>query len=100
MGANEWNEERASDAARLLHAMAHPKRLLLLTALSDKVLTASSLARSVGISHSTTLKHLNRLVEVGVVLVSQKSASMAFEISSREALHVIHQITGNIRTGA
>lgn len=80
----ELNELQAHKAAKLLQAIAHPKRLLLLTALSDRQLSAGRLASAVGLPPGLVYKHLYKLVETGLLTVSAKSAGMCFCIASPE----------------
>jgi DNA-binding transcriptional ArsR family regulator len=70
-------EAHALHAARLLQALAHPKRLLMLALLSERKLPASA----VGLSRATVFKHLNRMVEVGVLSVNVEAAGMTFSVS-------------------
>lgn len=104
MTTTELNEQRAHDWAKLLQAIAHPKRLLLLTVLADRRLSAGRLAAAVGLPPGLVYKHLHKLVEIGLLRVSAKSAGMCFSIASPEiAFKLIEiqavlaaQIPGNV----
>lgn len=100
----ELYEQQAHEAAKLLQAMAHPKRLLLLTALSDRQLSAGRLAAAVGLPPGVVYKHLHKLVEAGILHPSAKSAGVCFSVASPEiAFKLIEiqavlaaQISGNV----
>ena len=80
----DLNEQQAHEAARLLQAIAHPKRLLLLAVLSDRQLSAGRLAAAVGLPPGMVSKHLHKLVEIGMLTVGAKPAGMRFSIASPE----------------
>ncbi|MBZ7927588.1 winged helix-turn-helix domain-containing protein (plasmid) [Ensifer adhaerens] len=82
----ELNEQQAEEAAKFLQAIAHPKRLLLLAALSDRQLSAGRLAAAVGLPAGMVYKHLHKLVEIGMLSVSVKAAGMRFSIASPETV--------------
>ncbi|MBD9638881.1 winged helix-turn-helix transcriptional regulator [Ensifer sp. ENS07] len=82
----DLNEEQALEAAKFLQAIAHPKRLLLLTILSNRQLSAGRLAAAVGLPSGMVYKHLHKLVEIGVLSVSVKAAGMRFSIASPETV--------------
>ncbi|KSV74456.1 hypothetical protein N182_27835 [Sinorhizobium sp. GL2] len=100
----ELNEQRAHEAAKLLQAIAHPKRLLLLAVLADRQLSASRLAVAVGLPPGMVYRHLHKLVEIGMITVSAKSAGMRFSLASPETAFKLMeiltvmpaQISGNI----
>lgn len=91
-GTATFDETRASDAARLLRVLAHPKRLLLVTVLCDRQLSARRLGHAVGLSRATVFKHLNQLVEIGLLTVTMKAATMTFSVSSPETLEIVTAI--------
>lgn len=82
----ELNEKQALEAAKFLQAIAHPKRLLLLAALSDRQLPAWRLAAAVGLPSGMVYKHLHKLVEIGLLSVNVKAAGMRFSIASPETV--------------
>ncbi|MBD9541346.1 winged helix-turn-helix transcriptional regulator [Ensifer sp. ENS04] len=88
----ELNEQQAHNGAKLLQAIAHPKRLLLLTVLADRRLSAGRLAAAVGLPSGLVYKHLHTLVESGLLRVSAKSAGMCFSIASPEIAFKLTEI--------
>lgn len=88
----DLNEQQAHEAAKLLQAIAHPKRLLLLAVLSDRQLSAGRLAAAVGLPPGMVYKHLHKLVEIGVLTVSAESAGMRFSIASPETAFKLMEI--------
>ncbi|MBD9650219.1 winged helix-turn-helix transcriptional regulator [Ensifer sp. ENS09] len=97
----ELNEQQANEAAKLLQAIAHPKRLLLLAVLADRQLSAGRLAAAVGLPPGMVYKHLHRLVDIGMLAVSIKSAGMCFSIASPDIAFKIQavlaaQVSANI----
>ena len=61
--------------ARIAKALAHPTRLLLLDALSEKALCVCEMTELVGADQSTVSKHLAILKDAGF-LVMEKQGSM------------------------
>ncbi|PSS59404.1 hypothetical protein C6558_38565 [Ensifer sp. NM-2] len=80
-----FNEALASDATRFLRVLAHPKRLLLLTILSERQLSARRLGHAVGLSRATVFKHLNQLVEIGLLPRSEKHVDRVFNEAEQVA---------------
>lgn len=63
--------------AKVAKALAHPTRLLLLDALSEKEMCVCDLTELVGADQSTVSKHLAILKEVGLV-IGRKERSMNY----------------------
>jgi ArsR family transcriptional regulator len=63
--------------ARIGKALAHPSRLLILEALSDRQVSVCELTRLVGADQSTVSKHLAVLKQAGLV-ADRKAGTMAF----------------------
>lgn len=63
--------------AKVAKALAHPTRLLLLDALSEKEMCVCDLTELVGADQSTVSKHLAVLKEVGLV-IGRKERSMNY----------------------
>ncbi|SDN05204.1 helix-turn-helix transcriptional regulator [Ensifer sp. YR511] len=84
-----WNEDNASEAARLLQVIAHPKRLLLLSILVERQLSASKLAAAIGISQPTVFRHLYRLEDLGLISINSSTSSMTFAIASPETVELL-----------
>lgn len=86
MTNNELLQTRASEAAALLKAMSHPKRLLILCMLCDAPGTsAGDLAKVTGLSPSATSQHLARMREEGLI-DSQRDAQRIHYFIADEAV--------------
>ncbi len=69
--------ERYEARARVAKALAHPSRLLMLDALSERELCVCELTELVGADQSTVSKHLSILKQAGVV-ADRKEGTMTF----------------------
>ncbi|WP_312367030.1 metalloregulator ArsR/SmtB family transcription factor [Ensifer sp.] len=91
-----WDDSKASRVANFLQAVAHPKRLLLLTALSGRTLSASTLARAVGVSQPTAFRHLQRLQDAGIVTANRHATVMRFAIASPALLQLLFELENGL----
>lgn len=74
-------------------AMADPNRAQILAALaSGRQHTAGELARWIGLAPSTTSRHLARLVDAGLVVVTPSGRRRFFNIASEEVAHWLEQV--------
>lgn len=79
----------AEQAAALLKAMSHPKRLLILCMLCGAPATsAGALARVTGLSASATSQHLARMRDEGLIS-SQRDAQRVLYSIKNEAVNAI-----------
>ena len=66
--------------AKIAQALAHPTRLLLLDALSEKELCVSEMTELVGADQSTVSKHLTLLKEAGFIEMEKKGTMSYYSI--------------------
>ena len=62
--------------AELCSALADPKRILMLYALSEKPCTVNELAEALGLNQPTTSRHLGMLRERGLVLAQREGQTV------------------------
>lgn len=72
----DLSEEITALHAGICSALADPRRILLLYALSEKPRNVSDLADELGISQPTTSRHLNILRERGLVIARRERQSV------------------------
>lgn len=66
--------------AKVLKAMAHPTRLLLVDALSRGEQTVAELTALAGVDMSTVSKHLAVLREVGIVTADKRTVQVFYSL--------------------
>jgi DNA-binding transcriptional ArsR family regulator len=75
-------ESRAADAARLLGALANPRRLIVLCRLAlDGACTVGDLAAVVGLSQSALSQHLAVLRTQGIVTTRREGLNVFYSIA-------------------
>jgi DNA-binding transcriptional ArsR family regulator len=92
--------EQLAEEATLLHAnicaaLADPKRILILYALSEKNVNVSELAHIIGTSQPTASRHLKILREGGLVISERHGASVVYQLTDPrfiEALDILRSI--------
>lgn len=70
--------------ANTLRAMAHPKRLMILSQLGDDGRSVSELAHAVGISLQNASQHLRVLRDRGVVVAERAGHEVKYRLASPE----------------
>ena len=85
-------QARATDAARLLRALANESRLAVLCRLGGGERTVGELQRHVGLSQSALSQHLARLREEGLVAARRKGRSIWYRIADPHAMQVIERL--------
>ncbi len=83
-------QDAASDACRLLRALAHPGRLLLLCQLAQGEHCVSELEDITGIHQPTLSQQLTVLREEGMVSTRREGKQIFYHVTSKEALAVLH----------
>jgi len=81
--------------AGICSALADPRRILMLYALSDKPRNVSELADELGISQPTTSRHLNLLRERGLVTAKREGQSVVNTLADEriiQALDLLRQV--------
>jgi DNA-binding transcriptional ArsR family regulator len=75
--------------AELCSALADPKRLLILYALSEQSLNVSDLAVNVGISQPAASRHLKVLKERGLVRAERQGASVEYHLTDHRLIEAL-----------
>ena len=75
--ADEWK-------ARVLHAFAHPNRLKILFMLHQGGQSVGKMARALGVSETTILKHLAVLHERNIVAIRREGKVVFYEMEAPE----------------
>ena len=86
-----------SQSARILDAMANPKRLEVLTRLAARETSVGALSDLVGLSHSALSQHLSKLRGTGLVSTRRHAQTVYYSCSSSAVLH-IHQLLNDVFT--
>lgn len=84
---------RADEAAALLGALAHPKRLLVLCALLDGEQSVGRLAERAGLPQATLSQHLARMRLQGLVATRRDGTSIHYRLADpviRDVLGVLY----------
>ncbi len=79
---NENERARYQARARIIKAMAHPTRLFLVDALSERSQCVAELTEQVGADMSTVSKHLAVLKNVGIVEDEKKGAQIFYRLKT------------------
>jgi ArsR family transcriptional regulator len=87
-------EASAGKAARLLHALANERRLMILCQLTEGERSVSQLLRPVGVSQSALSQHLAVLREEGVVATRREAQTVWYRIADPAALEVVATLAG------
>jgi len=82
----------ASEAARLLRALANPHRLLVLCVLSEGELSVGELNERVPLSQSALSQHLARLRADGLVDTRREAQTIHYALAPGPAVGVIRQL--------
>lgn len=82
-------EDKANDAARLLEALANPRRLMILCQLVEGERSVGDLARTVGLKQAALSQHLARLRAQKLVTTRRVSQMIYYSLASEAAVAVI-----------
>jgi ArsR family transcriptional regulator len=82
-------EARASQAARLLRALANERRLLILCQLAGGERSVGELQPLVGLSQSALSQHLATLREEGIVATRREAQTIHYRIADPAAVAVV-----------
>ncbi|WP_310622045.1 ArsR/SmtB family transcription factor [Flexibacterium corallicola] len=77
-------EPNAEKAAKLLTAMAHPKRLLVLCQLVKGELSVGTLVESSGLSQSALSQHLAKMRSSELVKTRREAQTIYYSLASKE----------------
>ena len=83
--------------ADICSALADPRRILLLYALSEKPHTVNDLANSLGISQPSTSRHLKILRERGLVKASRDGASVEYSLEDIRLIQALDLLRNVLR---
>ena len=95
MVSPKLTEEVTALHAGICSALADPRRILMLYALSDKPRNVSELAEELGISQPTASRHLNLLRERGLVTARREGQSVVNTLADDriiQALDVLREV--------
>ncbi|QQR39032.1 ArsR/SmtB family transcription factor [Devosia rhizoryzae] len=82
-------EPQAEEAAKLLGAMANPRRLLILCNLLEQELNVSELSRIVGLEQSPLSQHLSKLRALGLVKTRRDGQTIFYRLASEPVTQVL-----------
>ena len=85
---------QAETAARLLEALASPRRLMILCELAEGERSVGELLPVVGLRQAALSQHLARLREDGVVRTRRASQRIFYRLASPAAVAVINTLAG------
>jgi len=88
----EEMREHACDAARLMKALAHETRLMVLCTLSEGELSVGQLNEAVGMSQSALSQHLSVLRRDGLVDTRRESQTIYYSLAEGPANRIIHTL--------
>jgi ArsR family transcriptional regulator len=83
--------------ADICSALADPKRILLLYALSGESLNVSDLANRVGISQPAASRHLKILRERGLVQPVRQGASVVYHLTEQRLIEALDLLRSVLR---
>ncbi len=84
--------ERAGDAAELLAAMAHRKRLMILCYLLNEELSVNALAERLDIAQPTLSQHLAKLRDLKLVAPRREGNLVYYRLASKEVEQVLRAL--------
>jgi DNA-binding transcriptional ArsR family regulator len=85
-------EEKSTEAAALLAAMANPKRLTMLCNLLDGELSSGRLAELVGLSPGALSQHLGKMRALGLVATRRDGQTINYRLASPEVRAVLQTL--------
>lgn len=83
---------RAAEAAKLLRALGHEARLMVLCQLAEGERSAGALQAQSGLSQSALSQHLARLREDGLVATRRASQAIFYRLAEPKARRVIETL--------
>lgn len=88
----EMLSAKAGEATRLLHALANPRRLMILCELADGERSVGELVPVVGLQQAALSQHLARLRAAGLVATRRAAQMVFYRLSSSAAVAVINTL--------
>ncbi|TVR07983.1 MAG: transcriptional regulator [Salinarimonadaceae bacterium] len=91
VNANELQalEAKADNAAQLLMALGHAKRLMAMCRMIDEEVSVGALAEAVGLGQSALSQHLSKLRALGLVTTRREGQTIYYRLASPEARELI-----------
>lgn len=83
--------------ADICSALAEPRRILLLYALSEKPFTVNDLAERVGISQPAASRHLKLLRERGLVQATRQGVNVEYSLSDVRLIEALDLLRAVLR---
>ena len=83
--------------AELCSALADPTRILILYALGEQPRNVTELTNELGITQSTTSRHLKILRDRGLVLTTRQGVSITYQIADRRLIQALDLLRGVLR---
>ncbi len=87
-------QDKAGEAAKLLDAMANPKRLLILCNLLDQEMHVSQLEDRVGLAQSALSQHLAKLRAWGLVQARRDGQQVHYSLASDAVREILATLYG------
>lgn len=84
--------------AQVCQALADPKRILLLYALSEGPRRVTDLAEALGLPQPTVSHHLKILRERGLVAAEQEGVAVYYSLTDRQVIQALDLLRGVLRT--
>lgn len=97
MDATPLAQEITELHAEICSAMADPRRILLLYAISEKPRNVSELAEYVGISQPAASRHLKILRDRGLVTAVRQGASVEYKLSDYRLIEALNTLRDVLR---
>lgn len=97
MSNNSLVEEVTHLHADVCSALADPRRILLLYAISDKPRNVSELAHELGISQPAASRHLKVLRDRGMVQANRQGTSVEYKIADRRLIMALDTLRDVLR---
>lgn len=82
-------EAKADNAAQLLTALGHSKRLMAMCRMIDEEVSVGALAEAVGLGQSALSQHLSKLRALGLVTTRREGQTIYYRLASPEARELI-----------
>ena len=97
MDATPLAQEITELHAEICSAMADPRRILLLYAISEEPRNVSELAEHVGISQPAASRHLKILRDRGLVTAVRQGASVEYKLSDHRLIDALNTLRDVLR---
>jgi ArsR family transcriptional regulator len=97
MDANTLSQEVTALHAEICGALADPRRILMLYALSGQSCKVGDLAQQLGISQPSTSRHLKILRERGLVLAARDGMNVEYRLADPRLIEALDLLRGVLR---